>query len=227
MIQKRYSLFETNSSSTHAIVVHKTKSTDDLTDKFWFSDWGMETAFGRCESMLVDSVQNKIAYAYIVVKDIADWKKEADAVQKFLDNLYSVSEEFYNKNKYSEFSKQNIDNVIYFIDNQKEYNAYVDHVEDFCDNGFYRRLVDDKDFVRRLVYDENSYITVGGDEYRGYNLKKIGFEHDYDYGYSGKTREIGDDGYYKYVDPADYYIGEFWDKVKELRKENEIFFKGN
>ena len=225
MIQTRKSLFETNSSSTHAVVVHKTKNSNDLAKSFYFSDYGLETYFGRCESAIVETVQNKIAYAYLVVKDIADWKKEPDAVKKFLDNLYEVSKDFYSDKKYHEFSKKDIDNTINIIEAQQDYDAYVDHVEDFWDNGFYRKLVDDKDFVRCLIYDDNSYITVGGDEYRGYNLKKIGFQHDYEY--SGIEHKLDADGHFEYIDPADYYVGEFWDKVKELRKDNEIFFKGN
>lgn len=230
MIQVRALLFETNSSSTHVVVVHKTKSSDDFTTRFWFSDYSLETEFGRCESQLVEGVQNKIAYAYIVVSDIAQWKKEPDSLQKFLDNLYSVAEEFYFEDAYSKFSKDDIQTTIELIKNSsKNYGGYVDHVEDFWDNGFYRRLVEDKDFVRSLIFDEYSYITVGGDEYRGYNLKKIGFQDDYDDEHRNPSYkyEEGEDGYPVYKDPTEKYTGEFWNKVKELKKDNDIFFKGN
>ena len=71
MIQVRKSLFETNSSSTHAVVV--TKEMQCETDyKEFFSYGGY--CFGRCESHIVDTLCNKLAYVYIAVADLIHWK---------------------------------------------------------------------------------------------------------------------------------------------------------
>ena len=56
------------------------------------------------------------------------------------------------------------------------------------------------------MFNRDSYITVGGDEYRGYNIKTIGFEYDYD---------------------KDYEHTEFWNKIEEYEKDKDVFFKGN
>jgi hypothetical protein len=140
------------------------------------------------------------------------------------DYYIEVKDEYDVRNGFTE------SNFAHFFDNinalAEHYDAYVDHVEDFADNGFYDKLVTDKEFIRRLVFNEDSYITVGGDEYRGYNIKKIGFENDYEYSYA--KHDIKDETYYEhYHDPREQYVGEFWDKVKEAEKDFEIFFKGN
>ena len=235
MIQIRDNIFETNSSSTHAVCIHKDSKPEDFSDKYYV--WGFESfAFGRCECELVESLAGKIAYAYIVAKDISSWKSNntGHTLDEFLKNLYEVAEEFYVKpedeyDNHHMLSKENLDELIKQIDEMEEsYDAYVDHTEDFLDNGFYERLMTDKDFVKRLIFDENSYITVGGDEYRGYNIKTIGFEDDYEYEYNENYHYQEDEnGWPIYVDPRDHYIGEFWDKVKEYSKNFEIYFKGN
>jgi hypothetical protein len=235
MRQIRKSLFETNSSSTHAICIHKNSKPENFQDKYYL--YSFESfCYGRCESELIESTIGKIAYAYIVAKDLSNWEsnKTGYTINDFLKNLYEVAEEFYvePKDKYEKhdiLSKENLDELIKQIDKLEEnYDAYVDHTEDFLDNGFYEKLMSDKDFVKRLIFDTESYITVGGDEYRGYNLKKIGFQDDYNETYNRNYHYQEDEnGWPLYVDPSEKYIGEFWDKVKELRKEFEIYFKGN
>ena len=235
MIQTRDRIFETNSSSTHAVCVHKTTTPDDFNKTYHM--YAYESCeFGRCESMLVESLVGKLAYAYIVAKDLSEWKSNntGHTLDEFLKNLYEVAEEFYvePKDEYDRHhavSKENIDSIIKQIDEMIEkYDAYVDHTEDFLDNGFYERLMTDKDFVKRLIFDDESYITVGGDEYRGYNIKTIGFEDDYEDEYNENYHYQEDEnGWPIYVDPRDRYTGEFWDKVKEYSKNFEIYFKGN
>ena len=65
------------------------------------------------------------------------------------------------------------------------------------------RLINDKEFVKRFIFNIDSYITVGGDEYRGYNIKTIGFEYDYE------NEE------------------DFINKLKEYEKNNDVYLKGN
>ena len=62
----RYGIFETNSSSTHSIVVPKEVKEDgyDAYDSL-DHDYG----FGREECRLCDSWDEKLAYAYMLLKD--------------------------------------------------------------------------------------------------------------------------------------------------------------
>ena len=238
MRQIRKSLFETNSSSTHAVVVTKEMLCE--TDyKEFFSYGGY--CFGRCESHIVDTLCNKLAYVYIAVADLIHWKdnevmtRHPDYTKEdFINTVIEISRKHFEEPeeewmKRTAFNEENLKRFFNEIDElSKKYDAYVDHVEDFVDNGFFERIITDKEFLERLLFDEESYITVGGDEYRGYNLKKVGFEHDYDYSYNHDfERKYDDDNWPKYVDPTEMYDGEFWDKVKELRKEFDIYFKGN
>lgn len=237
MIQIRKNLFETNSSSTHAVCVSRTMNDPDPSR---FYSLGDRYCFGRCESQLVESWSEKLAYAYIVVHCLHNWdkvKKTRDTsndLENFKNMAYEVAKDYFIEPKdefesHIGFTESNFMRMFDTIEKMMEdYDAYVDHIEDFADNGFYEKLVTDKEFIRRLVFDEDSYITVGGDEYRGYNIKTIGFQYDYDYSYNKDVkREFDDENYYKWIDPADYYVGEFWDKVKKYRENFDVFFKGN
>lgn len=229
----RKNLFETNSSSTHCVVVSKENhASTEYMSLYSFGGW----CFGRCESQIVDCLADKIAYAYIVADDLSRWKEIGmpDLKEKFLKNLYDVAEKYYIKDPsehdiYDGFLKENLDKLIETIDKaSKDYNAYVDHVEDFVDNGFAERLANDPEFVERLIFDDDSYITCGGDEYRGYNIKTIGFEHDYDDSYNPEfERKYDEENWPVYADPSEMYIGEFWDKVKKYREDFDVYFKGN
>lgn len=66
----RKGTFETNSSSTHALVVpHKVDNENwSLNDSL-----DHEYGFGRQESRLVEDWDEKLAYVYIVIKDFSEW----------------------------------------------------------------------------------------------------------------------------------------------------------
>lgn len=202
MIQVRQNIFETNSSSTHAICVHKDSTTEDW--DHYFSLWTYDTCFGRQDS-LVDRVPDKIAYVYIMVKMISQHLGDGGE-EIFLNNLYNIFQKHYDIDEFkkAQSPKQILTDFLCDIDD--EYNAGragIDHVQAFEDNGLYERIKTDKDFLERLIFDENSYITTGSDESRGYNFKKIGFEYDYE----------------NYED--------FWKKVEDLKHNFEIYLKGN
>lgn len=235
MKQTRNGIFETNSSSTHCLVVHKNPTKKDY-DKEHYLGMGY-FQFGREESDLVESWTRKLAYAWLIVRDLSGWKenKIGKTIKDFENIVFEISKPFYMPldNDYNIHNGLTENNLKKFFENleelySKDYSIWVDHTEDYLDNGVYEKLVTDPDFVKRLVYDEQSYITVGGDEYRGYSLKTIGFQRDYKEGYNDDYKyEEDENGWPIYVDPCDRYIGKFWDKVKQYKKKFEVYFKGN
>ena len=232
MIQVRKSLFETNSSSTHAVVVHKHSDnkvepvTEYLDDNNFL--------FGRQLLRILETITEKFAYAYIVVKDMSEYKKTPNDVKKFLDIFFKVAKPYFDV-EINEFdhnfviTEQYMHKLIKLLNKKIEKaDAWVDHIEDFETNGFYDKLISDEDFVRRLIFDEESYITIGGDEYQGYYIKPIGFEDDYNSKYKKSFEQIYDEeGYPTIVDPSEIYNGPFWTKVKKYKEKFEVFFKGN
>ena len=101
---------------------------------------------------------------------------------------------------------------------KERWRNYVDHANDLDHTDIIERLKTDDEFVKRFIFSKESYITVGGDEYRGYNIKTIGFEYDYDNNYIN----TGTEECPNYED-----VGEFWDKLKEYEKDNDVYLKGN
>ena len=92
----------------------------------------------------------------------------------------------------------------------------------------------------KFLFNNGSYITVGGDEYRGYNIKTIGFEYDYSGHYYvnnkgekppkewfDKDGRIKGKYLDKYYEEYNIDAGGFWDKLREYEKENDVFLKGN
>ena len=88
---------------------------------------------------------------------------------------------------------------------------------------------------------KNSYITIGGDEYRGYNIKTIGFEYDYDskgYYINENLEEpptdwfdkkgcVKDKYWNRYMKEYPYPNSDFWKKLIEYKKDNDVYLKGN
>lgn len=250
MIEVRNGLFETNSSSTHAIVV-SLKPFPELRPSDLYTSWSSCMEFGREEYRLLESWELKLAYIYIVMLDIDNaWRSgqgkiEAPKVdlQRFkttVESIFSeVSQEVMKGSKLSyepwnttptEMFKV-LDFVYanpgqkpdftydeeYYKDviEQAPYGAFVDHIEGFMlfatdDRRLNYPLVDlieklqaSEDYLKSFLFSDDSYITIGGDEYRGYNLKTLGFEYDYD------TKD------------------EWKQRVQEYEKTHDVYFKGN
>lgn len=125
------------------------------------------------------------------------------------------------------------------------HSVYVDHTEDFISNGFLDKIINaDIDYIKKLIFSKESYITIGGDEYRGYNIKTIGFEFDYsdhDEYYENEAGERCPDrdlfpntseGWDQYWEMQKKYPivrdnGGFNDKLREYEKTHDVFLKGN
>ena len=282
----RFGTFETNSSSTHAIVVPHNVDEENYNV---YDSLDHEYDFGRQESRLVEHWDEKLAYVYYVLDNfrgrytvrktdegygcnIKVTSKEINAFKNKVQEAYKeVIKDIKNKPYSNDPTPTDIFNI---MDNENEYNKiarelkykvawdkekkeyvyaineekdeyrpltkqenevynlclklpelfnygsiYVDHTEDFAENGFIEKIINaDVEYIKRMIFNKDSYITIGGDEYRGYNIKTIGFQYDYkeDYVNNG-TEECP-----QYED-----IGEFWDKLKEYEKKNDVFLKGN
>ena len=257
----RYGSFETNSSSTHAIVIPK---------KVEEEDWDMGDSldhkydFGREECRLVDHWDEKLAYTYMILKDFEGWtdnnrktKVTKDTIKKFKDRINKIYKEVEQIVQYKPYDGDPKPNDIFkYIDNagegklgdiefvyihswEKPY-PYVDHCEDFDTNGFLDRILNDDEYLKKFIFNNGSYITVGGDEYRGYNIKTIGFQYDYDSHYYvnskgekppkewfDKNGRIKDEYWDKYYEEYNIDAGGFWDKLKEYEKNNDVYLKGN
>ena len=120
------------------------------------------------------------------------------------------------------------------------YGKYVDHSYELKESDFFNKILNDKEFLKRFIFNNKSYITIGGDEYRGYNIKTIGFEYDYDeYYYVNKDGKrppkewfdengaIKEEFWEQYSKEYNILAGGFWDKLKEYEKNNDVFLKGN
>lgn len=259
MITIRKGSFETNSSSTHAIVIPK-KSENEY---YLYDSLDHNYGFGREECRLIEHWDEKLAYIYIVLKDFKEWNDDdrkikitQDDIDAFKQNVCKIFEDVLKEQKYDKNFSPNPKDVFDYIDRDgndgdltgddsfvviaERYGNFVDHCEDYDKNGFLEKVLHNNDYLKKYLFDHNSYITIGGDEYRGYNLKTIGFEHDYDdYYYVNKDGErppkewYNKDGKLKseYWDEYDkeYNIlaGEFWDKLKDYKKDNDVFLKGN
>ena len=260
----RDGVFETNSSSTHALVIpHKVDEEHyDLYDSL-DHDYG----FGRCESRLVESWDEKLAYVYYVLKDFLDWNSvsedndrkgmvTAESITEFetkINNIYTSMVDSGKFNIYpdSEPTPQDIFDLINDNSTERTKSIFprgmwnwvgVDHTEDFATNGFVTRMLEaDEEFLKRFIFNRDSYITVGGDEYRGYNIKTIGFEYDYESGdhmmnekgelppkeWLNERGCIKDEYWDRYWNEYTLETGEFWDKLREYEKENDVYLKGN
>lgn len=203
----RYGIFETNSSSTHAIVIPKEVKEDGYDT---YDSLDHDYGFGREECRLCDNWDEKLAYAYMLLKD-----NDVEELDAFKNQVIEVWEKLFGNKDYTPNPKD----VFNYIDRdgsngdltgkdgflilKERYGNYVDHAEGLDGTDFIERLKTDDEFVKRFIFNRDSYITIGGDEYRGYNIKTIGFEYDYE------NEE------------------DFINKLKEYKKNNDVYLKGN
>ena len=241
----RTGVFETNSSSTHSIVVPKKVNEEHYST---YESLDANYGFGREESRLVNEWDEKLAYTYIVLRDYNEYKKDIvtdNDITNFKNNVESIYLEL-NDTNLRDIKPLDVFNLIDNKETSKKFGIfgssypYVDHEEDFENNGFIKRVLNDKEFLKRFIFNTDSYITIGGDEYRGYNIKTIGFQYDYDdegyycvnskgekrpdfpEGLDSKKDQIVRNEYNIYVD-----TGTFWDKLEEYKKDNDVYLKGN
>lgn len=241
----RYGIFETNSSSTHAIVVPKEVKEDGYNA---YDSLDHDYGFGIEECRLCDSWDEKLAYAYILLKD-----NNVAELDTFKNQVIEVWKKLFGNKDYTPTPKDvfnyidrdgsdgNLTGKDGFLILKERYGNYIDHACDLENKNILNRLIKDKEFVKRFIFNKNSYITIGGDEYRGYNIKTIGFEYDYDSKghYINENLEepptdwfdkkgcVKDKYWNRYMKEYPYPNSDFWKKLKEYEKDNDVYLKGN
>ena len=241
----RYGIFETNSSSTHAIVVPKEVKEDGYDT---YDSLDHDYGFGRKECRLCDNWDEKLAYAYMLLKD-----NDVEELDTFKNQVIEVWEKLFGNKDYTPTPKDvfnyidrdgsdgNLTGKDGFLILEERYGNYVDHAEGLDGTDFIERLKTDDEFVKRFIFNRDSYITVGSDEFRGYNIKTIGFEYDYDSeGYCvnedwekppadwfDKDGHIKDEYWSRYCKEYPYDNSDVWKKLKEYKKNNDVYLKGN
>lgn len=254
----RRNVFETNSSSTHVVSVPK-----KVNDEEWvlYSSLDKNYQFGREESRLVEYWDEKLAYAYTVLNEFKKLKyfniKITDEIiNEFKENVNKCYNELLKITNFVPYSRSLTPNDIFkYVETEGEFplgdveiyidglpqKPWVDHPELFGKNGFISRLITDKEFLKRFIFNKDAYITIGGDEYRSYNVKTIGFEYDYkckghDVNEKGeeppedwfdKDGYIKDEYWSRYRKEYPYDNSDFWKKLKEYEKNNDVYLKGN
>lgn len=240
----RYGAFETNSSSTHAIVIPK-----EVDEKEYsiYDSFDHNYGFGREECRLCDNWDEKLAYVYILMEN--DSKEEKDKFKsRVMDVWEELSEEEYSPTPLDVFNyidRDGCDGNLTGNDNflilMVRSGNYVDQTCDLLVSDFIDRLKTDDEFLKRFIFNRESYITVGGDEYRGYNIKTIGFEYDYkikghylnDEGeeppqdWFDENDRIKEEYWDRYNEEYTNINSDFWIKLKEYEKENDVYLKGN
>ena len=171
----RHGSFETNSSSTHAIVIPKRVKEED---------WDMGDSldykydFGREECRLVDHWDEKLAYTYMILRDFEGWtnknreiKITKDTITDFKKKINNVYKEVEQIVKYKPRDRDARPNDIFeYIDNKGEGKLnfidfvclngyekpypYVDHCEDFGTNGFLDKILTDDEYLKKFKYTE-------------------------------------------------------------------------
>ena len=232
MKQIRKNVFETNSSSTHSIVISKKNhklQNKDLYSSIWRHDDRYEYEFGREAYRLVNKWDEKLAYAYLALKDSGIKSNVLKEFKKRVNTIYNEVVKELGEKPFQEVTP----NFIFKLLDRKNSFHYIDHSENIAKKFINDCLTDDK-FLKRFLFDsEDSYIVIGGDEYSGFYIKTIGFEYDYDYEYLWKDKDgniVKDlDAYFeKYKKyPKGEYVGEFWNKLKEYEKTHDVYLKGN
>lgn len=217
----RYSTFETNSSSTHSIVIPKEVKEEEYSS---YDSLEHNYSFDREECRLVDNWDEKLAYVYIVLKQFYEWgnydkdnslkhtikmedivsfkQKVKNIWDKMFDNeIKPTPEHLFDYIDKDKDDRNLIGNGILYLGERR--GNFVDHFAKLDEFDFLDRIMNDEDFLKRFLFNKDSYITIGGDEYRGYNIKTIGFEYDYN------------------------YYEDFEKKIKEYEKDNDVYLKGN
>lgn len=160
----RRSVFETNSSSTHAIAI--TKSDKNLQSPGYISlDYDGEYSW---DYKVINDLDGKFTYLAVIASN-------------YIDNLFKdpEREEFYKSHEginISEFELRFFmdklkklgfsfgdreDKIVNRLCHENDYDYFIDHGDDAV--GLYLSLLKDDDKLKRFLLSSDSFITTGND----------------------------------------------------------------
>ena len=164
----RKGIFETNSSSTHALCI--TKDNDNIEipktisiniDEFEFG-WSYEEW---------DSAEDKIAYFILGILNIS--------YNEGIGKGATILEEFINDLKEFGIEKIDIEGIrFYHYENQYyfESEGYVDHASELL--YFIKEMMANKESLKRFLFSRDSFILGGNDNDEGYPEIKVDYDHE-------------------------------------------------
>ena len=151
--QIRNSVFETNSSSTHAMCISK-----DPVDMNTYSGCYVEFTHGKFgwEWGIYNSLKNKAAYLYQALiscygRNAWDEEKDMDKFNEYLDKLSSILGEY---GITCSFEAPTVDEWGYD-------KGYIDHGGETKE--FVEALFEDSGLLLRYLFNNDSYIVTGND----------------------------------------------------------------
>ena len=168
----RENIFETNSSSTHSLVIY-TKDKVQLPDKLRL-DFG-EFGWGY---YIYNDTHSKASYLITLIYSMENVLKE-ECLKKFESILDS----------------NGIQYTLPYEDSQDTYgNGYVDHSDEAYEWVIY--LLNNEDKLFDFLFSNKSYVSTGNDNDMSYFIPGIGYENECGYEeWERKTKEMESQGY--------------------------------
>lgn len=167
MIQIRNGVFETNSSSTHAICIAKDSAAHLPFPKsvhFTLREFGWEQRELR-------TVEEKAAYLYAALIETSTKKELAEKTAWLVDTLFDVGVE-------TEFDQPVYGQTIW---GERSYSASIDHVE--CLDEFLKDIMGNRRRLLRFLFSPRSFVVTGNDN--SYERVQIHVDYPYEEYYKG------------------------------------------
>lgn len=154
MIQVRRSVFETNSSSSHSIIVMNSgqlESKQEILDRMWIYNGKLDirdNEFGRSPFRILYNAEDKITYVFAYYANDEEKSREIEDIVK--RNLPEVTS-FDFPEEYSYIQKKYFEN-----------RGYVDHQS----YGLLDRLLSMKNItLEEFIFNSKYAVVIDGDEY--------------------------------------------------------------
>ena len=157
MVKIRYGMFETNSSSTHTIIVTDRKTEPGLHVDFSMGEFGWE--FGK-----LTTIDEKASYLYTAACCLYN----RDVYQDLYETLVKYGVNCTCSNHAQKDSNYN------WVD-----NGYVDHVGDL--NSFVDRMMKHEHALIKYLFSDESFVLTGNDNCDDDEYEWIQNEADVDY----------------------------------------------
>lgn len=164
MINIRKNTFETNSSSTHSIVIVKDEKELDIPDKMTIH---LEEDFGW-DYRIFNSAEDKLEYLIFGIIDSAD--SITEAIEN-IEKLVQIVKKWVNK-IYIKGIKLELYSDKFYISTE----GYLDHgnyTKELLDN-----VLNNEELLKRFLFSPLSFIATGNDNEEGYPTINVDYEYD-------------------------------------------------